>query len=174
MMNNIILIGYMGAGKSTVGIKLSYRYKMPFEDTDKVIERKQAMPVSEIFEKYGEEAFRRMETELLAEMGDRKSPTVIALGGGTPMRPENRGKIKSLGTVVYLRTKPETVMERLKGDTTRPLLQGGDAKAKIEAMLDVRGPVYEALGDCIVDTDGKNLQDIVDEIEEKINETACN
>ena len=90
------------------------------------------------------------------------------------MRPENRVKIKELGTVVYLRTTPETVMERLKDDTTRPLLQGGDARQKIEAMLAVRGPVYESLGDFIIDTDGKELQNIVDEIEEKINETACN
>lgn len=164
----------MGAGKSTVGVRLSYRLKIPFEDTDKVIERKQNMSVSEIFDTYGEDAFRRLETELLVEMGQRKTVSVIALGGGTPMRPENREKIKSLGTVVYLRATPETVMERLKDDAARPLLQGGNVRTKIESMLAVRGPVYESLGDCIIDTDTKTLQDIVDEIEGKINETACN
>lgn len=172
-MKHIILIGYMGAGKSSVGAKLSYRYKIPFEDTDKIIERRQNMAVSEIFERYGEDAFRKMETDVLAEMGNRKTAAVIALGGGTPMRPENHEKIRSLGTVIYLRTAPETVAERLRGDMTRPLLRGGGIQ-KIEAMLAVRGPVYEMLSDYIIDTDGKDLQDIAGEIEEKINETACN
>ena len=169
-MHNIVLIGYMGSGKSTVGARLSDRLGIPFEDTDKMIEREQGMSVSEIFEKYGEESFRRMETELLSKLLEKEVGMVLALGGGTPMRQENQEAIKALGTVVYLRTKPETVLKRLKGDTTRPLLAGANAGEKVRAMMETRNPVYEALSDVAVDTDEKKLQRIVDEIEEKMNE----
>lgn len=172
-MKNIVLIGYMGAGKSTVGIQLSDRFQIAFEDTDQVIEKRQNMAVSEIFEKYGEESFRTMETELLAQMAERKGRRVIALGGGTPMRFENRERIKALGIVIYLRARPDTIMERLSGDMSRPLLRGGGARQKIEQMLKERGPVYESLSDLTVDTDGKAFENIVDEIG-GFYEAACN
>lgn len=165
-MSNVILIGYMGCGKSTVGKRLSYRLKMPYVDTDKLIETKQGTTISEIFAKEGEPAFRDMETECVKSLFDFKQDYVIAVGGGLPMREENRKLMQKLGTVIYLRAKPETIYDRLKDDTTRPLLQGEDPQGKINAMIAQRGPVYEEAADCIIDVDGKNFDEIIDEIEE--------
>ena len=165
-MSNVILIGYMGCGKSTVGKRLSYRLKMPYVDTDKMIEKKQGTTISEIFAKEGESAFRDMETECVKSLFDFKQDYVIAVGGGLPMREENRVLMKKLGKVVYLRAKPETIYERLKDDTTRPLLQGENPQGKIKAMIAQRGPVYEAAADYVIDVDEKDFEEIQSEIEE--------
>ena len=165
-MSNVILIGYMGCGKSTVGKRLSYRLKMPYVDTDKMIEKKQGTTISEIFAKEGEPAFRDMETECVKSLFDFKQDYVIAVGGGLPMREENRVLMKKLGKVVYLRAKPETIYGRLKDDTTRPLLQGEDPQGKIKAMIAQRGPVYEAAADYVIDVDEKDFEEIQSEIEE--------
>lgn len=161
---NLILIGFMGSGKSTMGVKLSYRMKRSLLDTDKMIEKEQRASVSEIFTAEGEEAFRRMETQLLKKMVSQISNAVISTGGGLPMREENGRLLKQLGKVVYLRVKPETVMERLKGDTTRPLLKKSDPEAEIRRLLAVRGPLYEACADLIVDVDDKNYEQLMAEI----------
>ena len=167
-MSNVILIGYMGCGKSTVGKRLSYRLKMPYVDTDRLIEKKQGTTIREIFAKYGEPVFRDMETECVKSLFDFKQDYVIAVGGGLPMREENRALMKKLGTVVYLRAKPEAIYDRLKDDTTRPLLQGEDPQGKIRTMIAQRGPVYEEAAVHIVDVDGKNFDEIIDEIEEVV------
>lgn len=167
-MSNVILIGYMGCGKSTVGKRLSYRLKMPYVDTDKLIETKQETTISEIFATQGEQAFRDMETECVKSLFDFKQDYVIAVGGGLPMREENRTLMKKLGKVVYLRAKPETIYERLKDDTTRPLLQGEDPQGKIRTMIVQRGPVYEAAADYVIDVDGKTFEEIQNEIEEAV------
>lgn len=167
-MTNIILIGYMGCGKSTVGVRLSYRLQQPFLDTDKMIETKKGCSVSEIFDTEGEEAFRQLETDCVRGLLSEKKWYVIATGGGLPVKEENREILKELGTVVYLRIRPETVYERLKNDTTRPLLRGEDPLGKIRQMLGARGSKYEACADVIVDVDGKSFEEILNEIEEKI------
>lgn len=167
-MSNIILIGYMGCGKSTVGRRLSFRMRMPYEDTDKLIESKHKTTVSEIFAREGEAAFRDMETECLRGLLKNKQDYVIAVGGGLPMREENREIMKKLGITVYLRAKPDTIYERLKDDTTRPLLQGEDPKGKICRMIEERGPVYERAAQIVIDVDGKDFDEIMDEIEEEI------
>lgn len=167
-MSNVILIGYMGCGKSTVGKRLSYRLKMPYVDTDKLIENKEGMTISDIFAGKGEAAFRDMETECIKSIFEYKQDYVIAVGGGLPMREENRVLLKKLGTVVYLRAKADTIYERLKDDTTRPLLQGEDPQEKICAMIGQRGPVYEAAADCIIDVDDKDFDEIQNEIEEAL------
>ena len=167
-MSNVILIGYMGCGKSTVGKRLSYRLKMPYVDTDKLIETKQGITISEIFAHEGEPAFRNMETECLKSLFDYKQDYVIAVGGGLPMREENRELMKKLGEVVYLRAKAETIYDRLKGDTTRPLLQGENPQEKIQSMIMQRGPVYESAADYVIDVDGKNFEEIQNEIEEAL------
>lgn len=167
-MSNVILIGYMGCGKSTVGKRLSFRLKMPYVDTDKMIEAKQETTIGEIFAEKGEAVFRDMETECVKSLFEHKQDYVIAVGGGLPMREENRVLLKKLGKVVYLRAKPDTIYERLKDDTTRPLLQGEDPQGKICAMIDQRGPIYETAADCIIDVDEKNFDEILDEIEEAV------
>lgn len=167
-MGNIILIGFMGCGKSSVGLKLSYRMRQTILDTDKEIERKEQCTISEIFAKEGETAFRDKETAYLQSLVGKVNHQIVSTGGGLPMREENRKLLKEIGTVVYLRVKPETVYERLKNDTTRPLLQGDDPMQKIRDLLGKRSPVYEAAADIIVDVDNKSFDSIIAEITEAI------
>ena len=101
--NNIILIGFMGSGKTTVGIRLSYRMRRVIEDTDKLIEKKEGKTISEIFAQEGEAYFRQAETALLEELGGKLHNHILSVGGGTPVREENRALLKKLGTVVYFR-----------------------------------------------------------------------
>ncbi len=162
------MIGYMGCGKSTVGIRLSYRLKMPYADTDKMIETKQGTTISHIFATQGEAVFRDMETECIKGLFSHRQDYVISVGGGLPIREENQRLMKELGIVIYLRAKPETIYERLKGDTTRPLLQGEDPEGKIRSMIMQRGPIYEAAADLILDVDGKTFEDVLCEIEEAL------
>lgn len=169
-MNNIILIGFMGCGKSTVGFRLSYRLRRVLEDTDKLIERKEGRSISDIFALKGEDVFRRMETACLRELLLSQEEKIIATGGGLPIRQENRALLKQLGTVIYLRISAKNVWERLKGDTSRPLLQCDEPLAKIEALLDKRNPVYEAAADMIVDVDGKDMEQVISELLDRIAE----
>ncbi len=164
MKDNIILIGFMGSGKTSVGIKLSYRLKRTMIDTDKWIEQKQKMTVSEIFASLGEEEFRRMETQCLKKLLDLADGQIISAGGGLPLREENHQLLRQLGKVVYLKADPETVYERLKSDSTRPLLQVADPKERIKTLLFQREPVYEACADMIVDVSGKSFDEILDSI----------
>jgi shikimate kinase len=164
LKNNIILIGYMGCGKSTLGKKLSFRERIALLDTDKMIEQRQKKTVSEIFEEEGETAFRQMETECLEEILNYTERYVIAVGGGLPLKEQNQKLLKRLGTVLYLRAKPDTIYGRLKNDTTRPLLRGENPQEKIKAMIAVRGPVYEAAADTVIDVDGKGYEAIIEEI----------
>lgn len=168
MKDNLILIGYMGCGKSSVGVKLSYRLKRTLIDTDKWIENKQNMTIAEIFASEGEEAFRRMETDCLKELIKCADKQIISVGGGLPIKEENHELLRQLGRVIYLKVTPETVYERLKGDTTRPLLQVEDPMKKIREMLDIRGPVYEKCADVVIEVSHKSFVQIVEEIEEKL------
>lgn len=166
--NNIVLIGFMGSGKSTVGIKLSYRLRRVVEDTDKLIEKKMDRTISDIFAVEGEGYFRELETRMLRELCEASGGKILSVGGGTPVKEENRPLLKALGTVVYLRIKPETVYERLKGDTTRPLLQGANPMEKIRTLMETRKEAYESCADLIIDVDGKEITEILDIIEEYI------
>lgn len=161
---NIILIGFMGSGKTTVGVKLSYRLRMPVEDTDKMIEKRFGMSVSEIFAREGEAAFRAMETEVLREIAQQDFTRIYSVGGGTPVREENRPLLKACGTVIYLRAKPETIYERLRGDTTRPLLQCEDPLTRIKTLMGERSAAYEECADLIVDVDAAGAEAVPEQI----------
>ena len=163
-MGNIILIGFMGCGKSTVGVKLSYRLRRTIEDTDKLIEKEEGRTISEIFAVDGEEYFRNLETECLKNMRKTVHNQIISVGGGLPMREENHKLLKELGTVIYLRASADTIYERLKYDTTRPLLQGDNPQEKIRTLLNKRAATYEQAADVIVDVDNKDFEAILDEI----------
>ena len=169
---NIVLIGFMGSGKTTVGVKLSYRFHIPVEDTDKLIERRQGLSISEIFEREGEEAFRQMETELLSQIGQRRFGRILSVGGGTPVREENRELIRKCGMVFYLRAKPETIYNRLKGDTTRPLLQCEEPLARIQELLAARQAAYEECADVIVDVDEMSQDEVVEQIARKVSKVS--
>lgn len=161
---NLILIGFMGSGKTTIGLKLSYRLRMPVEDTDKLIERREGRSISEIFAAEGEEYFRRQETALLKELSEKSRGKIYSVGGGTPVRPENRRLLKRLGTVIYLRVRPETVYERLKNDTERPLLQCENPLLRIRELLEERQEIYESCADIIIDADAAGTEEIVAKI----------
>lgn len=165
-MQNVILIGYMGAGKTTIGQALAQKYQLAFEDTDQLIEKKAGRLISEIFAQEGEAVFRDMETALLEELlsEKKKEAVVYAVGGGLPMREENRELLRKLGTVIYLTVQPDTVLERLKGDTTRPLLAGEHVRERVEQMLALRDPFYCEASHCRIAVDGKEISEIVREI----------
>lgn len=167
-MGNVILTGFMGCGKSSVAIKLSYRLKKAVVDTDKWIEKKQGKRVAEIFEQDGEDVFRDLETQALKSIKQSSRNDIISVGGGTPMREENRSLMKEMGTVVYLRLKPETALARVRMDGSRPLLNCEDPLAKITELLEKRGPLYEECAHVIVDVDDKHFGQILFEIEKAV------
>lgn len=150
---NIILIGFMGSGKTTTGIGLSYKLHCALSDTDKMIERQEGRSISDIFAAEGEEGFREKETELLKRLKINAHRQIYSVGGGTPLREENRQLLGELGTVVYLKVSPETVYERLRGDHTRPLLQGEDPMGKIRTLLQKREKLYQEAADLVVCVD---------------------
>lgn len=164
MGNHVIMTGFMGAGKTTVGKALARKQQIPFLDTDQLIEKKAGMTISRIFETQGEEAFRKMETSVLEDLLKRDDRTVISVGGGLPLRDENRELLWKLGMVVYLQVKPETVLERLKGDNTRPMLQGGEAGERVRSLLAYRTPLYQKAANLVVDVDDKTVSKIAEEI----------
>ena len=167
-MKHVILIGFMGSGKSTVGFRLSYKLKKCLIDTDKLIEEREKMCISEMFAAKGESYFRQKETECLNSLFHELGSRVISLGGGTPMREENREIIKQLGKVIYLQASPDTIYQRVKHDTSRPLLQCENPKGRIEALLAERNPIYEGVADIIIHVDGKEMKDVVQEIVEAV------
>lgn len=161
---HIILIGFMGAGKTTVGKELAEKLGFPFYDTDQLIEAQMEMSVSNIFSKFGEDKFRSLETEILKGSWTQEENWVLSVGGGLPMKAENQALLKQIGIVVYLRVKTDTVLLRLKGDTTRPLLKGDNAREKADSLLEYRGPFYEAGAELVVDADEKGVEEICEEI----------
>ena len=165
---NVILIGFMGSGKTTIGLKLSYKLQMPVEDTDKLIERREGRSISTIFAEDGEAYFREQETKLLEEIKERSYARIISVGGGTPVREENRRLLKECGTVIYLRIRPETVYKRLRNDTKRPLLQCEDPLSRIKELLEARKDAYESCADIIVDVDDCHVEQILGELTEKL------
>ena len=167
--SNIVLEGFMGSGKSTVSELLSEELMLELIDTDEVIEDTEGRTINEIFETEGEASFREMETDLLEAIdSDHWREFVISLGGGMPVKEENRELLRKIGKVVYLRAKPETIFERVKDDDKRPLLKTEDPLAKIEELLEKRAAFYEDVADMIIDTDGKSPLEITKEIIDKL------
>ena len=162
---NIVLIGFMGSGKTTLGLKLSYLLRMPVEDTDKLIERQEGRSITEIFADDGEAYFRELETEMLRKCGNQKYERILSVGGGTPVNPVNRPLLHQCGTVVYLRVSPEVVYERLKNDTTRPLLQCEDPLARIRELLEARDKIYTECADIILDADKGHSDELAEELQ---------
>ena len=163
-MKKLVLIGYMGAGKSTIGQALAEQMQISFWDLDAYIEEKQKRSISQIFAQNGEDGFRQLETEYLKELLEQKEDGVLSAGGGLPLRRENRELLQKAGYTIYLLVSKETVLERLKEDSSRPLLQVADKEAKIEEMLRVRHPIYLEAADIRVVTDGRTVEEIVEEI----------
>ena len=164
MRKNIVLTGFMGSGKSSVGKHLAQKVSYRLLDTDRMIEKKAGRSISKIMEEEGEPAFRKMEQELLRELANCPEHNVISTGGGLPIAEGNADLLKKAGFVVYLRTRPETVLKRLAGDTTRPLLNGPDKEEKVRKLMEYREPIYSYGCHLTIDTDGRGLMEICEEI----------
>ncbi len=164
-MNNYVLIGFMGCGKTTIGRTLSERTGWENPDTDALLVKEAGMPVTEIFAKEGEQGFRDRETGLLRRLSAKGCENQIySTGGGIVLREENRALLRQLGTVIYLEVSPGEVLRRLGDDTTRPLLQGENRMEKVQSLLEDRRSIYEAAADRIVRVDGRTPYEIADEI----------
>jgi shikimate kinase len=138
-------------------------FAMDVIEMDQIIARREGMSIPDIFEIHGEEYFRNCETELLIEMQSRKN-VVISCGGGVPMRERNVVEMKKNGRVILLTAEPETILERVRDDHSRPLLEDNKNVAFIRALMDKRRDKYEAAADIIIKTDGKSIQQIGEEI----------
>ncbi len=152
---NIVLIGFMGSGKSTVGRELQLRLGYPLVDMDQVIEQRAGKPITAIFEDEGEAAFRAMETALLRELADPAAPRrIISTGGGVVGSEENRTLLGSMGYVVWLDAPLKAIMERTSKSRQRPLLHTEDPAAKIRELMAVREPLYQETAHLKLDTAG--------------------
>ncbi len=140
-IHNLALVGFMGTGKSTIGRLVAELIQFGFVDTDALIEEHLGRSISDIFAREGEAAFRQYEKQALEGLG-RQNNLVIAAGGGLVVDPENMASLKAHALVVWLVASPETIWERVKTQTHRPLLQGPDPLGKIRAMLQTREPAY--------------------------------
>ena len=170
---NIFLIGFMGAGKSTISDYLKNALAMDVVEMDQCIVERQEMSISDIFETYGEEYFRELETNLLIEMQSR-SNVVVSCGGGVPMRERNVVEMKKNGRVVLLTAKPETILERVKDNHDRPLLENNKNVSFIADLLEKRRAKYEAAADIVVETDGKSELEICEEMIHRLREAESN
>ena len=160
---NIVLIGFMGTGKSAISDLLKKKFGMDVIDMDQVIAQRQGMSISQIFETYGEEYFRDLETNLLIEMQSRTN-VVISCGGGTPMRECNVVEMKKNGRVILLTAKPETILDRVKNNHDRPLIENNKTVPFIADLMEKRRAKYEAAADIIIETDGKSELEICEEL----------
>ncbi len=163
---NIILVGAMGAGKTTIGRKLAVRLGYRFIDTDFQIELEYGLRVTEIFEQQGEKYFRGLETDLLKRLANVEN-TVIATGGGLLTTPENFEIICSLGTSVYLKAKIEDIFERVSRNNKRPLLQTENPMQTIIELVSAREKLY-AKADLTIDTDLLRMREIATKIIEAL------
>jgi shikimate kinase len=167
-ITNISLIGFMGSGKTSTGKILADRLNFLFIDVDSIIELSSNMPISDIFEKHGEEYFRNTETNSIKKIYVNKS-CVFACGGGAIIRHENMEIIKKNSTVIFLNVSPAVAFERLKNESNRPLLKAPNRLSIITELMEKRDFLYRNACDFTVDTDFKNPKEAADEILQRLN-----
>jgi shikimate kinase len=153
----------MGAGKSTIGRRLSQILKMDFYDSDREIEHRTGADISLIFELEGEEGFRNRENAMIENLSPQKN-IVLATGGGAILKQENRDLLTSHGKVVYLQTSVKQQLQRTSHDHKRPLLQTEDPEARLTELMNIRDPLYRETANIIVSTDGRNINTVAQEI----------
>lgn len=167
---NIILIGSMGAGKTTIGRQLAKRLKRSFYDSDHELVERCGVDIPTIFEFEGESGFRDRESQVIDELS-KLDDIVMATGGGAVLRPENRKMLAARGTVIYLRVSLKNQHLRTSADRNRPLLQGGNLMEKLQKLRDDRDPLYTALADHILDTDDRTPNNVAQSIQRKLDLT---
>ena len=166
-VGNLFLVGPMGAGKSTVGRHLAELLHKEFLDSDHEVERRTGVAIPLIFEIEGEAGFRRRESDVIAELTERDN-IVLATGGGAVLAETNRERLRSRGTVVYLQAPLDTLLSRMHRDKSRPLLQQGDRRAKLEEILRVREPLYRSLAHVVIATDHRAPALVAQEIANRL------
>lgn len=163
MNKNIVLIGFMGCGKTSVGRKLSIMLKREFIDTDDFIVKREGMSINKIFETKGEPYFRELERELCQRYSQPKSK-IIATGGGIIKNIENVKNLKKGGVIIYLKSTPKQIAMNLRYDNSRPLLQVPDKEAKIAELMEQRKNLYENCADKILDVSNIDIDATIDKI----------
>lgn len=166
-INNIFLIGLMGAGKTTIGRQLAQALGKEFIDSDHEIEARTGVNIPLIFELEGERGFREREAAVIDELTARDN-VVLATGGGAVLYEENRQHLKERGTVIYLQASVEQLLERTRKDRNRPLLQTADPEARLQALLTEREPLYLELADRVVRTGQGSVRSVVESILQKL------
>lgn len=163
MLDNILLVGFMGSGKSVVGKQLSKILDRNFIDTDEEIEKKEKRSIKDIFNSDGESYFRSEETKFLESLLD-KDNSIISTGGGIVLREQNRELLKKIGKVIFLHADVEHILNNVKNNDSRPLLQTDDYVKTISEMLESREDKYLSTADIIIQTSGKDVKSIAEEI----------
>jgi shikimate kinase len=161
--HHLVLVGLMGAGKTTVGAACATRLARPFVDTDDIVEANTGTSVADVFAHQGEAGFRDLERRAVADACATPVPAVIACGGGAVLDGDNRRRLHRAGFVVWLQAAPSTLMARVKDGAERPLLQGRGT-ATLERLAVVRATAYEAVADALVDTEDHTVPEVVDAV----------
>ncbi len=164
---NIFLVGPMGAGKSAVGRQLARALHLSFVDSDEEVEARTGVDIAFIFEKEGEEGFRKREAAAINSLS-KMDNIVLATGGGAVKLEENRRQLGSRGLVVYLYTTVNQQLARTAKGRERPLLESGDRREILEQLLEQRDPLYREIADLVVETDGRKVRSVANEIIEHI------
>ena len=185
-MNHIVIIGFMGSGKTRVGKRLAKDFNLPFVDVDRVVSKKMNLTMKEIFDRFGEPFYRALETTVIKALIDDPEQKIISLGSGLPMQEQNEKYIKKLGTVVYLKGSYATLKKRLENSSSNPLsspsirglllensssnplIEGEDREDKIRKLLKQRDPVYAKFADVEMITGDKPFEDLIAQLEEKL------
>ena len=172
MSNTVVLVGPMGAGKSSVGRRLAARLGFEFADTDAEIERRTGVDIPYIFEREGEPGFRQREAQVLSDWVG-KPDTVLATGGGIIVTSENIALLAAHAPVVYLHASVAQQFERVRHGKHRPLLAGDDPKGTLTRLFETRDPVYREVADLFIDTDGERVERVARRIEQQLLETQA-
>lgn len=162
--DNVVLIGFMGSGKTTIGRRMEKEYGYSFLDTDAYIEAKEGRSINRIFAEEGEAYFRQLETAVIKELIANTSHALIATGGGMPLRKENARLLRELGLVFYLETSEEGIWERVKDSHDRPLLECENPRQRIHELLCDRQPLYKSAAHISISTDGHSVEELAEEI----------
>lgn len=161
-MKNIVLMGFMGSGKSSVGRMLTKRLQRPLIDTDQKIEKDYGKKIPEIFAEQGEEGFRKIEQDVIAEVG-RMEGVIVSTGGGSVLRKANVDSLRQNGILITLTASPEVIIERVSRKKNRPLLNRPDRDEFIRKLMAERKPFYD-VADIVIDTSGNELHEVVRKI----------
>jgi shikimate kinase len=168
---NIFLVGMMGAGKTSVGRVLAKRLNKIFYDSDHVIEERTGVKIPVIFEIEGEPGFRHRESAVLDEL-TALDEVVLATGGGAVLTQENRGRLRTRGTVVYLRASVKDLLNRTRHDKNRPLLQTADPRVRLSELYEMRDPLYREVAHVTIDTGNQSLTTLVNRLHQVL-EARC-